>query len=148
LKAIGADIVMVDNIALAKQVRSEVGDANIPLALDAVGGKACTHLMDCLSDNGVAVNYGFLSGEPCVISPEQTIIRGIQLKGFWLVKDLFQKPARRIEHVYNEVVCMIFNGTLHTPIEAVYRLEQVEQALTHAEQEGRKGKILFLPNPA
>ncbi len=146
LKGMGADIVMVDNIALPKQVRAEVGDANIPLALDAVGGKACMRLIDCLSENGVAVNYGFLSGEPCVISPEQTIIRGIQLKGFWLVKNLFQKPTRQIEYVYNEVVCMIFNGTLHTPIEAAYRLDQVEQALAHAEQEGRKGKILFVPN--
>ncbi len=146
LKALGADIVMVDNNTLPKQVRAELGGDSIPLALDAIGGNATTRLADCLSDNGVIVNYGFLSGEPCVISPHHTIVRGIELKGFWLVKNLFQQPRRQIEYVYDEVGQMIVNGTLKTAVEKIYRLDQVTDALTHAEKERRKGKILFAPN--
>jgi len=147
LKAMGADIVMVDNSTLPKQVRAEIGNDSVPLALDAIGGKASMRLADCLSDNGIVVNYGFLSGEPCMITPSQAILRGIELKGFWLVKNLFQKPRRQIEHVFNEVTRMIFNGTFNTSIEAIYRLDQVGEALAHAEKEKRKGKILFAPNP-
>ncbi|MDH3693399.1 MAG: zinc-binding dehydrogenase, partial [Gammaproteobacteria bacterium] len=147
LKAMGADIVMVDNSTLPKQVRAEIGNDSVPLALDAIGGKASMRLADCLSDNGVVVNYGFLSGDPCMITSSQTIVHGIELKGFWLVKNLFQKPRQQIEHVFSEITRLIFNGTLNTPIEAIYRLDQVKEALAHAQQEKRQGKIVLVPNP-
>ena len=38
-------------------------------------------------------------------------------------------------------------GVISVPIEATYPLEQVREALTHAAQSARQGKILLLPNP-
>ena len=59
LSAEGADLVIVDGDDLAQRVRAELGqDAPILLALDAIAGKACERLCDCLSDGGTAVNYG------------------------------------------------------------------------------------------
>ena len=73
LTAIGGDVVAVDGDDLAGRVRAEAGaDARIRLAIDAVGGPACQHLADCLSDGGTVVNYGFLSGDPCMITPHQS----------------------------------------------------------------------------
>lgn len=148
LKEIGADLVFVDGDDLGERVRAEIGDANVPLAIDAAGGKPCEHLADCLSDNGIVVNYGFLSGDPCMITPTHTIVHQISLTGFWLLKRLFQQSTEEIENVYAGIAELFINKTLHSPVEATYRLDQVEEALAHAEKEGRNGKILFVANGA
>lgn len=144
LKAIGADLVFVDGDDLGARVRAEIGDANVPLAIDAAGGKPCEHLADCLSDSGIVVNYGFLSGDPCMITPTHTIVRQISLTGFWLFKRLFQQSREEIENVYAGMTDLFMNGTLNSPVEATYTLEQVADALEHAERGGRDGKILFV----
>ena len=58
-------MVLLDGDDLAKRVRSEVGDANIPLAIDAVAGEGTLSLGGALSEGGTVVNYGLLSGKPC-----------------------------------------------------------------------------------
>ena len=35
---------------------------------------------------------------------------------------------------------------LKAPIEATYPIEEIKQALTHAQRGGRNGKVLVLPN--
>ena len=62
LRKIGADVVLLDGDDLAKRVRSEVGDANIPLAIDAVAGEGTLSLGGALSEGGTVVNYALLSG--------------------------------------------------------------------------------------
>lgn len=146
LTDIGADLVLVEGDDLGQRVRNTIGDARILLAIDAIGGKACLHLADCLSDGGTVVNYGFLSGEPCMISPHHAIIHGITLKGFWLVKSLFQSDRAAIENTYAEIADLFRSGVLYSPVEASYNLDQVTAALSHAERDSRNGKIVFTPN--
>ena len=146
LRDIGADLVLVDGEDLGKRVRAEIGTDNLPLAIDAIGGQACLHLADCLSDGGTVVNYGFLSGDPCMIHPSHAIVHGIDLQGFWLVKQLFQKPRATIEATYAEIATLFKDGVLIAPVEATYTLDQLRDALAHAEQGGRDGKIVLTPN--
>ncbi len=144
LEAIGADIVLVDGEDLAARVRAAIGeDANLPLAIDAIGGSACLRLADCLSRGGTVVNYGFLSGEPCMISPNQTVVRGITLTGFWLV-GFFQTASRaEVEALYTKMAGHFISGELHVPVEAEYSLDDIEKAVAHANREARTGKILL-----
>jgi len=146
LKEHGADIVVLEGDDLAERVRAEIGETHLSLAIDAVGGVSCMHLADCLSDGGTVVNYGFLSGDPCMITPTHTIVKQITLVGFWLVKTLFAAPREVIEDVYAEVARMFIDGVLHSPVEATYTLDQVAEALEHAGRDSRGGKILFTPN--
>ncbi|HSM19181.1 MAG TPA: 2-enoyl thioester reductase domain-containing protein, partial [Hyphomicrobiales bacterium] len=111
LKALGGDVVLVDGPDLAERVRSETGaDAPIRLAIDAVCGKACLRLADCLSDGGTVVNYGFLSGEPCMITPHHAIIHGISLTGFWLVVYMRKTPRPELESMYEEMARSFMDG--------------------------------------
>ncbi len=148
LKGIGADVVLVDGPDVAGRVKSETGGVDIKLGIDAIGGEASMRIADCLADGGTVVNYGFLSDQPCMITPHQTIVRGITLKGFWLVKYMRQMRRPDIEAMYGELVACIANGTLYVPVEATYELENIDKALAHAEREGRAGKILLTPNGA
>jgi len=146
LMAIGADLVVLEGDDLGERVRAEIGDGRLPLAIDAVGGASCMHMADCLSDGGTVVNYGFLSGDPCMLTPSHTIVHQISLVGFWLVKNLFAGPREDIERTYAEVAQLFIDGVLHSPVEATYTLDQVADALEHAGRESRDGKIVFTPN--
>ncbi len=146
LSAAGADLVVLEGDDLGERVRANIGNVRVPLALDAAGGRSCLALADCLSDGGTVVNYGFLSGEPCMITPHHTILHDIRLQGFWLVRQLFQGPRVKIESVYADIARLISEGTIQAPVDATYGLEEVARALKHAERERRSGKIVFTPN--
>ena len=145
LEDLGADLVMLDGEDLAERVRAQIGDANLPLAIDAAAGRACLHLADCLSDGGTVVNYGYLSGDPCMLTPDHTIVHGISLKGFWM-KQFFMGPRETVETTYAEIAELFKQGVLVAPVEATYTLDQLEDALRHAEQGSRDGKIVLTPN--
>ncbi len=146
LGGLGADVVVVDGDDLADRVRAQAGaGAPIRLALDAVGGPACLRLADCLSDGGTVVNYGFLSGEPCMITPHHAIIHDVTLKGFWLVRFMRSAPRADIEALYTDMARHFMSGALNVPVEATYGLEDISQALAHAMRQGRGGKVLLTP---
>ena len=60
------DACLVDGDDLADQVSEATGNRDVCLAIDAVAGDATQRLADCLRDDSTVVNYGLLSGEPCV----------------------------------------------------------------------------------
>ena len=147
LEAIGADVVLVDDDDLAERVRQTTGvDASIPLAVDAVAGSACQRLAESLSDNGTVVNYGFLSGDPCEITPQQAIIHGISLIFFFILGLIQRSTPEEITAMYADMADKFLDGTLNVPIEATYALDDAKHALAHANKETRDGKVLLLPN--
>jgi NADPH:quinone reductase-like Zn-dependent oxidoreductase len=146
LEALGADLVLVDGNDLAGRVKAVIGpDADLPLAIDAVGGTSCMRLADCLSRGGTVVNYGFLSGDPCMITPHQTIVRGITLTGFWLVGFFGSASRVEIEALYIQMAQHFISGELQVPVEAEYGLDEIGKAVANAHAEARTGKILLRP---
>lgn len=146
LQAIGADVVVVDGEDLAARVTKATGGAPIKLAIDAVAGETCQRLAQCLTEGGTVVNYGLLSGHPCMIAAADVIFRNITLTGFWLSKHLGEAPRRDIEALYQDLSQRLSDGDLHVPVEAVYGIDDIQTALAHAAQSGRDGKILVTPN--
>ena len=69
LRGIGADVVLVDGPDLDARVRAAIGDAKVPLAIDAVAGTGTQLLARSVSDGATVVNYGMLSGAACRIDP-------------------------------------------------------------------------------
>jgi mitochondrial enoyl-[acyl-carrier protein] reductase / trans-2-enoyl-CoA reductase len=145
LQAFGADVVVVDGDDLAARVGA-AGAGPIRLAIDAVGGEAVMRLADCLAEGGTVVNYGLLSGKPCMLGAHQTIFKGITLTGFWLQKALTSMARPDLEALYADLADRVADGTLEVHIEATYPIEQIKAALEHAGREGRSGKILVTPN--
>ena len=145
LRGIGADLVLVGGDDLPARVRAEVGDVRMPLAIDAVAGRATQNLAGCLSEGGTVVNYGLLSGEACQLSPDQLVFSSISLTGFWLAKLLGAMPRAEMQTMYSGLAAQMASGVLHAPVEAAYGLDQIGAALKHASQSGRSGKILMTP---
>ena len=146
LRDVGADVVLLDGDDVGARLRAETGGAGARLALDAVGGDATRRLADCLDDGGVVVNYGFLSGEPCMITPHQLVLHDITLKGFWMVRSGGAMTPDQLRAMYEELAARFADGTLYVPVESTYGLDDIAEALERSWRFGRAGKIVLIPN--
>lgn len=143
LRAFGGDVVLTDGPDLDARVRAAIGEAALPLAIDAVGGSGTQRLARCVSDGGTVVNYGVLSGEPCMVDGRETVFRDVRLHGFWLRKWFADTPLAQIAALYRELASMLADGTLAVEVEAVYPIRKIKEAVAHAARSGRSGKILI-----
>jgi NADPH:quinone reductase-like Zn-dependent oxidoreductase len=146
LRALGADAVLVDSEALPKHVREVTGGAKVKLAFDAVGGDATLRLGDSLAPGGVVVNYGIMSGAGPKLSPAATIFKDITLRGFWLALWMKRTPREEQRALFARLAQFIADGTLRTPVDGTFALEDIQVALTRAMEGGRSGKVLLTPN--
>jgi NADPH:quinone reductase-like Zn-dependent oxidoreductase len=148
LKALGADVVLVDGDDLADRVASATGKAAIRLGIEAIGGAATGRLAECVTTDGTVVHYGSMSGEDPKVGRSNFIYRGVKLTGFMLGRGLAKRNAARIREIYAELAGQVMAGTLYAPVDTVYPIEKIKDALAHADKGGRNGKILVAPNGA
>jgi NADPH:quinone reductase-like Zn-dependent oxidoreductase len=145
VKADGGDVVLVDGDDLAQRVKDAVSGASIRLGIDAVGGKATNRLASCVAEAGTVVNYGLMSGEPCVVSPQSFVFKDLTLRGFWLAKWFRVAPREAQQALYGELTKLIATGQLKARIHATYAVEQIQDAVAAAATGERDGKILVVP---
>jgi len=144
LRNIGADVVLLDDDELPARVRDIVGDGRIRLGLNAVGGDSASRLVKCLTNGGALVTYGAMSREPVRASASQMIFRDIRYRGFWVSRWYRQAPDHAIAELLDELGTLFAHGYLESPVEATYPLSKLHQAIEHARQPRRAGKIVLL----
>jgi trans-2-enoyl-CoA reductase len=148
LKGLGADVVVVDSSDLARQVGEATADARIMLGVEAIGGAATGRLADCIATDGTLVHYGSMSGEDPKVTRNNFIYRGVRLTGFMLGRFLNRRSADEIRAIYADLGGQVMAGKLSAPVDTVYPIENIKEALAHADKGGRNGKILVSPNGA
>jgi mitochondrial enoyl-[acyl-carrier protein] reductase / trans-2-enoyl-CoA reductase len=148
LKQLGADLVIVDGDDLAQRVARETGDAPIRLAVEAIGGGATGRIADCVASDGTIVHYGSMSGVNPDVGRTNFVYRGVKLTGFMLGRFLARRSAERIRAIYADLGEQVKAGRLHAPVDTVYPIDKIKDALAHADKGGRNGKILVSPNGA
>ena len=141
----GGDVVLVDGEGLSERVKAATGGAAIKLSIDAVGGQATMRMAAALAESATIVNYGALSGEPCIVTPRELVFRDVTLKGFWLARWFRVTPQAEQFKLLGELAGLIAAGKLHTPIQAGYEVAQIQEAVAAAAAGERQGKILITP---
>jgi NADPH:quinone reductase-like Zn-dependent oxidoreductase len=148
LKQLGADLVIVDGDDLAARVARETGNANIKLGVEAIGGAATGRIVDCVGTDGTVVHYGSMSGEDPQAGRSNFIYRGVRLTGFMLGRFLAKRSPQKIREIYADLAEQVMTGKLSAPVDTVYPIDNIKEALAHADKGGRNGKILVSPNGA
>ena len=148
LKQLGADLVVVDGDDLAAKVTRETGGAPIKLGIEAIGGAATGRLVDCVATDATVVHYGSMSGVDPVVGRSNFTYRGVKLTGFMLGRFLARRTPEKIRAIYADLGEQVMTGKLHAPVDTVYPIENIREALAHADKGGRNGKILVSPNGA
>ena len=141
----GADAVFIDGPDLAERVATNLPTAP-KLALDAVGGGSLGRLASSLEAGGTAVMYGNMSGEDAEPPDAAVIFNNVIIRGFWLVHWFNTASAEEQAQVYEELTGLILQGTLKAPIDRIFPLEEITDALAYTMKGGRSGKVLIAPN--
>jgi NADPH:quinone reductase-like Zn-dependent oxidoreductase len=143
--AAGGDRVIVVRDDLPRQLERALEGRELALVLDSIGGPAVAELAHRLRFGGKIVSFGALGGQPTALSVRHDLIyRHISHHGFWTFNWLRQASRQDIRARYREIAGLVNGGELTVEIDQTYRLEQYAEALDHAEQYQRAGKVLFM----
>jgi NADPH:quinone reductase-like Zn-dependent oxidoreductase len=137
LKALGADVVVVDSPDVSESIKEAVGHADLRLALDGVSGPATSVLASTLSPHGTLVSYAAMSLGPMSISPLEVIFKPLTIRGFWLGHP---ESAAKSAPAIAQAAEMIASGRVRIPVAATYPLSSIKEAIAHAL---RGGKIIL-----
>jgi NADPH:quinone reductase-like Zn-dependent oxidoreductase len=137
LAASGADIVHLDDATAAEDVRKEIGDARVALAVDSVGGVAAARLLDLLSEGGSLVAYATATGQPMPVDELTLISKRATIRGFFAGHYDY---ATKVLPVIREAAPLVASGALLVPPAAVFDLDDIHAAIRQFE---RGGKILL-----
>jgi NADPH:quinone reductase-like Zn-dependent oxidoreductase len=148
LLAAGADVVLVDGEvngqSLTERVSAATGGAQIRLGIDAIGGAATNRIGDVLAEGATLVNYGAMSGEPCMLHPTNIIFKDITVRGFWLVIWLRTATPADQQALYGELTGLMAQGKLSTAIDSTYTVKDIKKAVEVAAGGARNGKVVVV----
>ncbi len=143
LKALGADIVVLDTPEGVAEAKSALGDAEVLLAANAVGGDSAIHLMDLLSSGGTLVTYGAMSRRSLKVPNKFLIFKSLTLTGLWITKWLEKASSAELRSVLDPLTALIESGELVTAIDQIVPLENFKEAILRAQEGGRGGKVIL-----
>lgn len=112
------------------------------LALDAIGGEATERLGSTLSDGGLVVTYGLLSGEAPRLAAKDLVFRGVTLRGFWLAQEFGKMAPDEVRGIFAQLSTWLPEGVIGSRISQVLPFERVAEIMDLHDAE-RDGKILL-----
>lgn len=146
LKALGVDeIINTAEESLPKRVQQITNYEGVRAVLECVGGQTASEAVKCMGRGAVMLIYGVLGLQDPTINLGLMIFRELTLKGFWLTDWMRRVNSGTRQKVAQEVITLLSTGQVKMPIEAVYSLDEIKTAVTHADSPGRWGKVLVKP---
>lgn len=146
LKALGlTEVINTETDNMASRVKQITGGQGVQCVLDAVGGHTASEALKCLGKGGTMLIYGLLSLQDPSVNVGLMIFRELTVKGFWLTDWMRRVDSHTRQEVAQNVISLLASGKVQLPVEASYSLDQITEAVEHADRHGRWGKILVKP---
>lgn len=146
LAAAGIDrVVATDTDDWRTQVAEVTGGAPIRAGVDSVGGPASRQVFSLLAPGGELVVFGAMDALTVELNVADLLFQGKTVRGFWLTKLMGTMTRQEREAGFTEVMTRIADGTLRLTAEAVFGLDQIDQAAAANARPGRRGKVLLRP---
>ncbi|WP_374573102.1 zinc-binding dehydrogenase [Acinetobacter sp.] len=146
MQALGIQhVVAADQADWREQVKAIHGSQPLMAGVDSIGGSASGELLALLSENGLLVSFGSMSGEAMQIASGDLIFKQATVKGFWASAVNKQLPAQRKKALIAELLTLAAQKKLALPVEGVFSFEQIHSAALKAVEGGRQGKVLLKP---
>ena len=143
LTAAGGDVVLLDDKDANEQIKARTGGAKILLGLNSVGGESASRVASALASGGKMLTFGAMSRRPLMLPTGLLIFKDIQVLGFWMTRWYQKATEAELHAMFAEHFEMAKTGAFKTPVEKVYPVAEIKQAVTHALQGSRGGKILI-----
>ena len=149
LRALGADHVEVSDgsegseAALASRLRSICGASGVQFAVDAVGGPLGSAVIQSLGPAGRMLAFGTLSGLPLKFSPRTLMTVGSSVEGFWLGNFMARQGLLFKLGLVRRLTNLIQQNVLSTEIGGTWAPQDIQAAVTAAEDSQVHGKCLL-----
>lgn len=114
----------------------------IKVVLDAVGGKVASMLASLLADGGTLISYGDLSGMPLELPALSFSTRGVSIRGVSVGRWPSLPDEVRVADIAT-ALSLAREIPEAFRVAAEYQLDQVADAVTHAERAGKDGAVLI-----
>ena len=141
LKAIGADIIVDEAEFDSKEIKKQTG-GKLLLGLNQIGGESVSNMIKAMGDSATIVTIGGMVGDPIRFPTRFLIFNDLRLRGFWWDKFQNTKPEET-KKIYAEIFGMIENGTLKAPVDSVFPMEKIADAVKRASENSRTGKVMI-----
>ncbi len=144
LMALGADLVLdeEDGQALPKALEA-IRYQRPVLAANAVGGASACRLMDLLRAEGTLVTYGAMGGRELSLPANWLIFKNIRLRGLWYFHWLVTHSPSEHRAVYAYLASLVATGRLQQPVDSVFQIDNVQEAILRARGAARRGKVIL-----
>lgn len=141
LRAIGVDHVLIDDGAVAGQVRA-ILPSGVDAALELVGTPTLPDTLAATRVHGVVCFTGMLANEWTVrdFYPIDYLPRGVRLTAY--SGDAGDLPSAVLQDFLDEVQA----GAAHVPLHRTYTLDEIRQAHADLEANTATGKLVVLTN--
>ncbi|GAB3590385.1 zinc-dependent alcohol dehydrogenase family protein [Hymenobacter daeguensis] len=143
VRQLGGTAVMLLGDDLEAQLAQALGGQQLRLVLDTLGGTIAGTLAKFVQNHGKLVGYSSEFGHAPVLAPQDLFFRQLSYHGFWLIDWVRNAPAEEKRQVYQRLSELVAGGQLHAAVAATYPLADFAQAIAHAQQGRRDGKVLF-----
>jgi NADPH:quinone reductase-like Zn-dependent oxidoreductase len=144
LRSLGADATIAADVQdLSVELQRITGGEGIRYAVDCVGGKTASALVENLGPGGRLLLYGTLSGEPITFGSRSLMTPGASIEGFWLARWMPSLSLLRRISIVRTVGSLIKEGVLLSEVGRSYSLDQISDAVVEAERVAKGGKVLL-----
>lgn len=142
LEAIGADIVVDESEFDARKIRELTG-GRLKLGLNQIGGASVSNMIKAMGDSATVVTVGGMVSDPVRFPTRFLIFGDLRLRGFWW--DKFQRThgPDAVKKILDRVFEMVSSGVLKAPVDSVYGMKNVKEALARACENSRSGKVML-----
>ncbi|CAI8283429.1 MAG: Mycocerosic acid synthase [Opitutia bacterium UBA7350] len=144
LKALGADVVVLEGSGWEASVADLTGQQGLRLALNSVGGASAIAQLKVLEAGGTQVTFGGMTGEAVRFPTRYIIFNDLRMLGFWWDAYCQKAQGGAVDAIMASVFKMFTDGSLRLPIAGKYSFSEYKEALAHHESP-RLGKILLTP---
>ncbi|MDR0296888.1 MAG: zinc-binding dehydrogenase [Rickettsia sp.] len=112
--------------------------------LDAVGGDAGATLLKAVKYGGKFLQYGLMSGQQLPSSFFNEVQeKNVQFEFYHLRDWVYSKPDNYRQQVFKQMIDNFIKANIEMPMDSEYNIDQITEAVTRAESEGRNGKVLL-----
>jgi mitochondrial enoyl-[acyl-carrier protein] reductase / trans-2-enoyl-CoA reductase len=143
LEDLGATVVIAKELVRADEIIEKTENAEMHLGINSVGGLSVIEMAKAIAPNSTIVTVGAMGLRPLKIPNSMLIFKNINFAGFWLKAWSQTASHQQNTEMFDAITSMALSGNLHMPIAATYSLNDAQDAIEHASQGGRDGKVLF-----
>lgn len=143
LKNIGADVIIDESEFSLDKIKELTGGQLPILGLNQIGGQSVSNMIKSMANAGTIVTVGGMVGDLVRFPTRFLIFNDLRLRGFWWDKWQRSHSKNEVDELFEKIFSMIRNGILKAPVDSIFSMSDLENAIARASENARDGKVLL-----